>query len=138
MWYSRSAELAQGDFVLYQLSPASIRGRTDAGHAAVYMFRDQWINRLVALSGQTVSWHQGQLLVDGKPSHWQEGLDMGADAEKPFVVPDDHVLLATGDLVPRGVRVDLAMWRTLCLVPRTSVRGRIYFRSYPFSRMSPI
>jgi hypothetical protein len=136
LWYNRSAALSTGDLVLYEIPPTSVRGRTEAGHAANFTFRDQWINRVLAVPGQQISWDKGQLLVDGIPSLWQPNLGLHSNLSEAFVVPDDHFLIAAGNLVPAGAQLDSATWRRLCVVPRSSIQGRVYFRSLPLDRMS--
>jgi hypothetical protein len=136
LWYSRSADLSPGDLVLYEVPRTSLHGRTEAGHAANYILRDQWINRVLAMPGQQIAWNKGLLLVDGIPSPWQPNLGFGSNYSESFVVPDDHVLIATGDLVPAGAQLDPTAWRKLSVVPRTSIQGRVYFRSLPLGRMS--
>jgi hypothetical protein len=136
LWYSRSAQLAPGNLVLYAVPPTSLRGRTEAGHAANYILRDRWINRVLAMPGQQIAWKNGMLLVDGIPSPWQPDLGFGSNYSESFAVPDDHVLVATGDLVPAGAQLDPTSWHKLSIVPRTSIQGRIYFRSLPFGRMT--
>jgi type IV secretory pathway protease TraF len=130
------AELEPGNLVLYQVPQTSVRGRTETGHAANYIFQDRWINRILALPGQQVAWHKGQLLVDGTPSPWQTRLGFGSNDSESFAVPPEHFLIAPGDLVPAGAQLDFASWRRLSVVPRSSIQGRVYFRSLPMGRMS--
>jgi Signal peptidase, peptidase S26 len=138
LWYNRSADIVPGDVVYYRVPPTDVRGRTENGHAANFVFRDAWINRVVALEGQQVSWKDGALLVDGEPVPWQIRGRFAASVCPPFTVLPGKVLIPPGDLLPPGADMRADTWQRLSMVPRSDVYGRVYFRSSPLSRLSTI
>ena len=127
-----------GDVVYYRVPPTDVRGRTEYGHAANFVFRDAWINRVVASEGQQVSWKDGELIIDGEPIPWQIRTRFDASVCPPFTVPPGDVLIPPGDLLPPAAEMGADTWRRLSLVPRSDVYGRVFFRSSPLSRLSTI
>ena len=135
LWYDRSAEIVPGDLVYYEVPETSVNGRVATGHAARFVFRDGWINRVAAIEGQTVSWKDGQMLVDGEPSPWQGRVDVDfARANRSKCLRARCSFLPSA-LFPTGVQLQAGVWRRLSLVSRNDVYGRIYFRSYPSWRI---
>jgi len=88
------------------------------------------INRVLAIAGQTITWEEDQMLVDGLPvdnplpaamaRHWSH-----------FTVPAGHFVINPANLIPVDAPV---AWRDLALVPEEQVQGRLFFRSWPLSR----
>jgi type IV secretory pathway protease TraF len=138
LWYNRSAVIEPGDLVCYRVPQTTVHGRLPDGHAVNYVFENLWVNRVVAVAGQTLTRRDGQLLVDGQASPWQGPVELDIDGERSFEVPAGHVLIPPGGLVPEGAGLNAGAWRRLSLVPRSEVLGRVYFRSLPIWRMSPI
>ncbi len=138
LWYDRSADVAADDLVYYNVPETRVAGRLASGQAANFVFQNQWINRVLAVGGQTVAWDGSRLQVDGSPIVWQGRTDFGIAPGESFVVPAGYVLIPPETLVVRDVHFDVATWRRLALVPRGSVIGQIYFRSLPLWRFSSI
>jgi hypothetical protein len=138
LWYEHPANLATGDLVYYHVPETTVRGRLANGHAANFVFQNRWINRVLAVGGQSVAWDGSRLLVDGSPVEWRGRTEFGIAPGETFLVPDGQVLIPPETLIVGDVHFDAATWRRLSLVPRRDVIGRIYFRSYPLSRISRI
>jgi hypothetical protein len=98
--------------------------------------QNQWISRIVAVSGQNVRLKDRQLLVDGQRSFAPPPAEMAAELEAGFVVPQGSVFMALNSFIPAGARMNADVWRRLSIVPHGSIRGRIFFRSQPLWRMS--
>jgi hypothetical protein len=137
LWYNRWSSPTPGDLVLYEFLPAR-RGGRSRGLVAVYELGGQHIDRLVALAGQTISWQDGELLVDGEPSPWQSRFKNGLDNGESFRVPESYVMILPDNAVPAGLEFTPADWRPLALVPQHRVSGRPFFRSLPLRRLSII
>jgi hypothetical protein len=137
LWYNPSANVEPGDYVLYQIPDTSLGGAMN-GHNARYFFRNQWINRVVAVAGQRVRLKKRQLYVDGMLSPWQPRLGDWGDFEFDTTLPGDTVLIPPDALVPTGARMTESAWRRLSFVSRFSIDGPIFLRSHPLWRFSRI
>ena len=137
LWYSRWFTPEPGDMVLYEIPPLSAGGRLATGQQANFVIQGQRINRILAMSGQTVAWQKGQLLVDGEPSPWQPATNPARDV-KAFTVPDDRVFIYAEGVVPAGAQLNHEIWRRVCFVRPDMIQGHVYFRSIPFWRISII
>jgi hypothetical protein len=114
------------------------------------------ISRVVAMTGQTLSWDQGKMLIDGKvidppwlPTIYESVL-------QNVTVPEGQILIDPTTLIPGGgfgmpvtgevhgqpsnleVHLDPGISRNLALVPANSVVGVIVCRTWPWSRASLI
>jgi hypothetical protein len=136
LWYNRSAEPQTGDLVLYTLPRVTGQGRTAAGNAANYVFQGQWIGRVIAMPGQTVSVQNGHWLVDGVKSESQPISAPSLSDGTRWNVPHGNFFVLPDGLVPAGARIDANTLRQVYITPRTQVAGRVYFRSLPLSQMS--
>jgi hypothetical protein len=136
LWYSRSATPVWGSLVLYTLPGVTVTGRTAAGNAANYRFQGDWIGRVVALPGQTVSVDNGRCLVDGVEVTMQPMAGPPLGTGGSLVVPDGHAFVLPEGLVPSGAQVNTNGLQQVFLVPTAQIFGRLYFRSWPLSRMS--
>lgn len=134
LWYDASSEVAPGQWVYYRVPQTTVAGRTEQGQAANFVFQNQWINRVLAVGGQTVTTDGKQIFVDGTPVSWQGRLPFGLDGSAPLVVPAGKVLIPPELLVEGNVSFTAATWQNLSLVPRADVHGHVYFRSLPLSR----
>jgi hypothetical protein len=137
LWYSPSAQAEPGDYVLYRVPETAVAGQIN-GHHARYEFRNQWINRVVALAGQHVIFKARQLYVDGALSAWQPTVGEWSDFESDFKVPAGNLFIPPDSLIPTAAEIREAAWHHLCLVPESNIVGRIFFRSQPLWRMSRI
>lgn len=133
LWYRPSTSITPGDFVLYTVPEA-----TATGDHTRYIFGNQWINRVIAVSGQRVRLNGGRLFVDSRLSAWQPTEGMWASFDSEFVVPAGRVFIPPESLAPPGVRLTLDIWQQICVVPQSNVFGRIVFRSQPLWRISTI
>lgn len=134
LWYKPAAQIAPGDVVLYSVPETTITGYNN--HTR-YVFRDRSINRVAASGGQRVQWKDGKLIVDGDISPWQFAKMWGGETFE-FVVPNDRVFIPPDSLATEGAALNAAAFQRLSLVPRSSVDGRIFFRSHPLWRISTI
>lgn len=137
LWYDPSAQIQPGDYVLYRVPETAIAGQFN-GHHARYEFRNQWINRVVALAGQHVTFKARTLYVDGVPSVWQPTVGEWSDFESDFKVPAGNFFIPPDSLIPTTAEIRESAWHHLCLVPEANMVGRIFFRSQPLWRMSRI
>jgi len=136
LWYDPSAEVASGDLIFFFVPETRLTGRNAIGQAANYVLPDQWITRILAVGGQTLTQAGGQLLVDGRPLNWRNRTKLGISDGESFVVPEGQVLVPPDALVVGEANFDAATWQRLALVSRANVIGRVYFRSLPFRRIS--
>ncbi|MES2788583.1 MAG: hypothetical protein V4719_03105 [Planctomycetota bacterium] len=127
-----------GDIVLYIINSAQV-GAFLQGRNAVINIAGQRVDRILAMSGQSVVWDGKTLTVDGQPST-QRPLNPAFSAlPLSLVVPPQHCLiLPSGEqiegLPPNGE----SLARTLSIIPLSNIQGRVYWRNLPWSRMGPI
>ena len=136
LWFSRRSIPERGELVLYSLTRLTSAGRTEAGHAANFVFEGDWIGRIIANAGESVSLKQGQLLVDGAVSEWQPAAMQNTNADTTWTIPEGHALVFPEGLVPDGARLKVETLKMLYDVPLVRLRGHVYFRSLPLSRMA--
>jgi hypothetical protein len=129
LWYSRMSTPSHGDLVVFT-APSITAGN--------YVIQGQWIGRVFAVSGQTVSVDKGQWLVNGVVSDWQLPLHPSLSEGYSCVVPQEHLYVYPDGLVPAAAPVNRDMLQSIYLVPMTRVAGRLYFRSLPFSQMTTL
>jgi type IV secretory pathway protease TraF len=136
LWYDRSAEIKAGDLVYYEVPRTTVSDRLASGQVANFIFQNGWINRVVAVEGQSVLWRDGKLLVDGEPALGSNSTLAPDGFTQEFVVPAGNVLIPPGTLIQADVQLPADTWLRLGVVPRSDVMGRLFFRSSPLRRIS--
>lgn len=123
-----------GDIVVYEVPSVTI-----SGHGAVLVIRGQRIERIVGVGGQAILWENGHLQVNGITAG-QKPLGTNTPVTRmEFVVPKDHVLILPGtEVMRRPFPIDEKSLKTWCVVPVENIRGLVYWRHSPFSRMGPV
>ena len=132
-WRGPVARTSPGHVVVYRL-PATVRGRTAAGYAALYAVQGEFIDRIVAGPGQSVSWKGRQLTVDGQASPWQPLYPQGVPCDLEFVVPEGCFAILPGYDLPGTVSIPPQMWQTVSCVPRQNILGPVLLWHRPFWR----
>ena len=142
---SMSPAIDKGDFI-YVIEIAYAREAPSRGQVIVFSTNDipfyknddeqNFVKRVAGLPGETLSWHGGQLWVNGKLApelaslHYETmGEFPGADGTT-FVVPKDRYFVL-GDNSHNSF--DSRFWGC---VPAGSLRGRALVRFWPPSRVS--
>lgn len=138
LWYSRWATPSIGDLVLYTLPQVRTTGRAAGGNAANYVFQGDWIGRVIAMPGQTVSMDQGRWFIDGGAGQWQPEHGPILNDGMSWVVPDGHAFVMPEGLVPAGATIDTGTLQQIFVIPTTRIAGRLYFRSLPLSQMATL
>jgi len=156
IWYHPTSNVQAGQFVLYDSAEFRTSGRAVGRHAQLVVEGGLRISRVVAMTGQTLSWDQGKMLIDGKvidppwlPTNYESLL-------QNVTVPEGQILIDPTNLIPGGgfgmpvtgevhgqpsnleVHLDPGISRNLALVPANSVVGVIVCRTWPWSRASLI
>ena len=110
-----------GDVVLYRVPEARTREGAD-----VVIFRGaNLFDRVLALGGQTVSWEDGQLFVDGVPSPYQPVDPTNLPPNTTFVVPEGQCYIHPS--MPLGNRrIPDEILRSMQLVPYESIYGTVW------------
>jgi hypothetical protein len=118
-----------GDVVMYDISAAQIGlGGTQ------YMIRGLRIDRVVALSGQTLSWDGKQLTLDGATAPYTPLNEELSSTKFSMKAPDGHCLILPSTDPTIGGAFSGDVWGPFCRVPHRSVRGKVFLRNQPFSR----
>jgi len=107
-------------------------------HGYVRVERGQRVDRILAGPGDRVRWEKGQLTVNGEPALFEP---LGSTTNIPaFVldVPQGNYLIIPSTGWGRPVELSAEDWRRLILVPRSSIHGRAFMRSYPLTRIQRI
>jgi hypothetical protein len=117
-----------GDVVLYDIAPLQI-----AIGGTQYFFRGERIDRVVALAGQTLTWDGQQLLLDGQPAPYSPLNDELTWDKFSWQAPDDHCLILPSTDPTLNAYPDA--WQRICTVPHGYLRGKVFLRNQPFSRL---
>jgi signal peptidase I len=124
-----------GDVVMYNLSEQDVRTPRRGGNPTVYRMAGGRIDRVIAQGGQKVTFHSGELLVDGKPSIWQPLNPQRIPDGFEVAVPKGHYLLFPST---DPMSYPLAVWQSASVIPQAEITGRVYLRNYPLWRLSRI
>jgi signal peptidase I len=126
-----------GDIVVYRQRPVNYN-LPPPQHTAVRIAEGQRFDRILAVPGDTIVWKDGRLRVNGEPSAF-EPLDPAAKVPRlSFYLPAGHYLIIPTAGPPLAENLDLRGWYEVSVVPVESIRGRIFLRSYPFTRFGRI
>ena len=110
-----------GDVVLYRVPGA----RVQQGGDVIIFLGANLFDRVLALEGQTVSWEDGQLFVDGVPSPYQPVDPTNLPPNTTFVVPEGqcyiHLSMPLGNW---GIPDEIL--RSMPLVPYKSIYGTVW------------
>lgn len=126
-----------GDVVLYDQ-----RGGTmtlgPQRHGYIRVDAGQRIDRILAGPGERIQWQDGRLFVQGQAAPFQPLNPAFRMPNLHLDIPEDHYLLLPtgGPDIPVELTED--SWRSLILVPRSSLRGRVFLRSFPLTRIQRI
>ncbi|RKG65981.1 signal peptidase I [Corallococcus sp. CA054B] len=113
-----------GDVVVFEPPPELVRSGDLSGHSS--------IKRVIALPGQEVRVHGGQVFVDGRLLQEPYVAQAPAYEWGPARVPEDR-LFVLGD--NRNGSSDSHVWGVL---PMRSVTGRAWLRFWPPARMGAL
>jgi hypothetical protein len=58
------------------------------------------------------------------------------NVDATWVIPEGHALVFPEGLVPDGAQLNVQTLKSLYEVPLVQIRGHVYFRSLPLSRMA--
>jgi hypothetical protein len=132
--YRPSGSVNVGDVVLYEITQAQVQTRTAAGYPAFYRVQGEFIDRIVAGSGQSIGWKNRQLHVDGQLSPFQPLHPDAVTADLQFTVPPGYygILPSTQPLDAPPFPPDV--WQTMSVVPGTHIRGPVVLRQRPIWR----
>jgi hypothetical protein len=123
-----------GDAVLYQIEPGHVQAQTATRYPALYFFGGEFIDRIVAGPGQTVTWARQEVLVDGQRSPRQPLHPASAHADVQFTVPAGcYGILPT--VLPEGAPgFPPDVLRAASIVPQQSIVGTVLLRRRSFWR----
>jgi signal peptidase I len=123
-----------GRVVLYELpayTPPTL------GHMRVYYGGDR-VDRILAGPGDTVRYADGRLWVNGRPSLWFPLNGLRITGRSEFTVPTGHYFIIPSTTIGPVGRVPEGLWSALGIVPASSIRGCVYWRSHPLSRFGRV
>jgi hypothetical protein len=129
LWYSRIATPATGDLVVFTM-PTLRSGN--------YILQGQWIGRVIAMPGQTVSVNKGQCYVDGVLSEWKPALHVSLNDGYTKVVPEGKLFVYPDGVVALNAPLSQDIIEQLYFVAVSRIAGQLYFRSLPLSQMSTL
>ena len=125
-WSRHTIQPRVGDVVLYQAPQVQYQLERDR----VYRLGGPMFDRVLALEGQTVTWKEGTLTIDGESS--QPFIAVVHPPDSTFVVPEGQCYIVPGVAFSPGVAQRLAMptdastWQAMGLVPYESVYGTVW------------
>jgi signal peptidase I len=126
-----------GDVVLYERPSGNFRLAGNQ-HGYIRVAPGQWIERILAGPGDHVRWENGRLTVNGQAALFQPLNSAVSLPSFSWDIPQEHYLILSA--IGGRQRIDLSEtdWRFLIVVPRSSIHGRVFLRSYPFTRVQRI
>jgi hypothetical protein len=126
-----------GDVVLYEQGGGGFQ-LSGNQHGYVRVERGQRVDRILAGPGDRVRWENDQLTVNGQPALF-EPLSSAINIP-PFAldVPQANYLIIPSTGWRRPIELSAEDWLRLILVPRSSIHGRAFMRSYPLTRIQRI
>lgn len=124
--------IGSGDVVLY--SPPGVR--VALGDHRQLVVRGDRIDRVLATSGQTASWKNGALEIDGQPSNLKPLNPGGCPYSLSVTVPQGTYLILPSSLDATRAAQVAGGPREMSLIPQSQVRGRVFLQSQPLSRFS--
>ena len=92
------------------------------------------MDRVLATSGDRVSWAHGVLTVNGKPSPVRPLNPAAAPALPSLTVPEGAVLIIPSTTPNITVAAEAGYLEALSCVPRDDVLGAVILRKQPLSR----
>ena len=130
---SRSG-LVTGYTVASNVTIPRARPRTAGGYAAQYVLRGEFIDRITAGLGQSVSCKQRKLVVDGQPSPWQPLHPDAVDADLQFTVPAGYYGILPSAQPQNAPRFPPEVLSMMSLVPQQNIIGPVWLRHRPIWR----
>lgn len=126
-----------GDVVLYDQQGGNFP-LNPPQHGYIRVAQGQRIDRILAGPGDRVLWEKGELTVNGQPSPLQPLNPATLVPRLALDIPPGHYLIlpTAGPGLPAALTAD--NWRGLTVVPLASIHGRVFLRSYPFTRIQRI
>jgi hypothetical protein len=125
-----------GDVVLFGLPVELIVSVRGEGHRIERIQTHEAIDRIIAGPGAQVVLSDGALLIDGdKPIY--DSLSPLTIPNFAVTVPEDHYLILPTMFgsVHADTRLGSAdLWRSMSVVPRGRILGKVHFRNQPLSR----
>jgi hypothetical protein len=104
-----------------------------------YLVRGERIDRILAGPNQQIRWENGTLFVDGIPSSLLPLNPRGVPDGFEMTVPGGHFLILPSGTALTGRGRDFAVpWKSWSAIPMQNIRGRVYWRSWPLSRMGRV
>jgi hypothetical protein len=126
-----------GDVVLYEQTAGNFQ-LSGNQHGYIRVEPGQRIDRILAGPGDRVRWENNQLTVNGQPAPFDP---LGSFMNMPLLVvdvPQGNYLILPSTGWRRPIELSAADWPRLILVPRASINGRAFLRSYPITRIQRI
>ena len=133
VWVNHVGTPGVGSVVLYEMA-GTVLERSQP-HTRYVRLEGERTDRIVAGPGDDVLWKNGQLLVNGKPSplrpigdlaHLPPELHLKVPEGQYCIIPSTTIGLTSADAI--------SQWTASSHIPATSIRGRVYARTYPLGR----
>jgi type IV secretory pathway protease TraF len=122
-----------GDVVLYQRPGGNFR--LEEQHANLVLQGGPRIDRILAGPGDQVRWQLGRLEVNGQPAPWQPLVGGRYVPDLDLTVPQGCFLIFPSSGPPLPAGLPRQVWLTLAIVPARSIEGRVWLRSFPWTRL---
>ena len=122
-----------GVSVLYEMA-GTVLERSQP-HRRYVRLEGERIDRILAGPGDDVLWKNGQLLVNGKPAPLRPIGDLAhLPTELHLKIPDDQYCIIPSTTIGLTAADGLSEWTASSHIPASSIRGRVYARTYPLGR----
>ena len=135
-WFHRGGFPYRGQVVMYELPPVQEETNSPTRHEYRY-FGGEAIDRVLAVAGDTVTWENGRLSVNGAESPLRPMNESAIGRNVSLTVPSGVVLILPST-TPQAGRVSAGTLQSLSLIEARNVTGTVYFRMQPLSRIKII
>ena len=125
-----------GRLVLYELPPNQINFH-GARHGYLLIGGER-IDRALAGPRDHIHWANGRLFVNGKRTPLLPLDTSWAPDELELTLSDDQFFILPNSIGPGVGAADSQLWQLLSTIPHQAIRGVVYLRNHPFSRMGRV
>ena len=135
LWVRQNVQVAPGEYLHYLNSGALINNL--ARGAVQYQITNTGVSRVLAGPGQEVRIKEGTLFIDDEICPFSTSTHFAKNLTTTLRVPENSYLIdPTGRIPVANALITEQNIQQVCLLQSRNVRGRVIYRSYPFSRIT--
>lgn len=135
LWVRQNVQVTPGEYLHYVNSGALINNL--ARGAVQYQITNTGVSRVLAGPGQEVRIKEGTLFIDDEICPFSTSTHFAKNLTTTLRVPENSYFIdPTGRIPIANALITEQNIQQVCLLQSRNVRGRVIYRSYPFSRIT--